>query len=125
MIRRPPRSTLFPYTTLFRSHGAEGSLHMMLTAVRQNDLLGRPLVVVGEQNSSSQGGGDELLQGLRIGVVVQLELSSPPPDFYPQDLLDVLAGGKILGVGFQALEGVTLPLGPGLLAPLEFPLQFA
>src|SRR5258708_10807025 len=22
MIRRPPRSTLFPYTTLFRSHGA-------------------------------------------------------------------------------------------------------
>src|SRR2546429_4519680 len=44
-------------------HGAEGSLHMMLTAVRQNDLLGRPLVVVGEQNSSSQGGGDELLQG--------------------------------------------------------------
>src|SRR5256885_15727829 len=27
MIRRPPRSTLFPYTTLFRSmaqHGAEG-----------------------------------------------------------------------------------------------------
>src|SRR2546426_5682932 len=30
MIRRPPRSTLFPYTTLFRSHGgarAPGSLH--------------------------------------------------------------------------------------------------
>src|SRR2546427_12293593 len=25
MIRRPPRSTLFPYTTLFRSHGAPGS----------------------------------------------------------------------------------------------------
>src|SRR2546429_3817883 len=24
MIRRPPRSTLFPYTTLFRSHGMEG-----------------------------------------------------------------------------------------------------
>src|SRR3712207_7329519 len=23
MIRRPPRSTLFPYTTLFRSHEAE------------------------------------------------------------------------------------------------------
>src|SRR2546430_5818741 len=27
MIRRPPRSTLFPYTTLFRSHrGSRGSL---------------------------------------------------------------------------------------------------
>src|SRR3989454_4193037 len=24
MIRRPPRSTLFPYTTLFRSHGGPG-----------------------------------------------------------------------------------------------------
>src|SRR2546429_5422218 len=24
MIRRPPRSTLFPYTTLFRSHHATG-----------------------------------------------------------------------------------------------------
>src|SRR3712207_7983995 len=26
MIRRPPRSTLFPYTTLFRSDRAEGPL---------------------------------------------------------------------------------------------------
>src|SRR5688572_32350095 len=26
MIRRPPRSTLFPYTTLFRSHGVEALL---------------------------------------------------------------------------------------------------
>src|SRR3712207_6986034 len=25
MIRRPPRSTLFPYTTLFRSHPGPGS----------------------------------------------------------------------------------------------------
>src|SRR5436189_1291032 len=27
MIRRPPRSTLFPYTTLFRSHGPADLLH--------------------------------------------------------------------------------------------------
>src|SRR3989442_11425994 len=26
MIRRPPRSTLFPYTTLFRSRGQTGAL---------------------------------------------------------------------------------------------------
>src|SRR2546430_12252016 len=25
MIRRPPRSTLFPYTTLFRSHNVHGT----------------------------------------------------------------------------------------------------
>src|SRR5689334_24182054 len=29
MLRRPPRSTLFPYTTLFRSEGVEGrELHV-------------------------------------------------------------------------------------------------
>src|SRR2546430_13604400 len=27
MIRRPPRSTLFPYTTLFRSRASAGSFH--------------------------------------------------------------------------------------------------
>src|SRR3712207_7040576 len=27
MIRRPPRSTLFPYTTLFRSHIASKQIH--------------------------------------------------------------------------------------------------
>src|SRR2546427_6497700 len=27
MIRRPPRSTLFPYTTLFRSHGVQHVFH--------------------------------------------------------------------------------------------------
>src|SRR5438105_11546465 len=28
MIRRPPRSTLFPYTTLFRSHRDRGGRHV-------------------------------------------------------------------------------------------------
>src|SRR5258708_20147810 len=32
MIRRPPRSTLFPYTTLFRSHDAVGHRHGCGTA---------------------------------------------------------------------------------------------
>src|SRR5438874_12711237 len=29
MIRRPPRSTLFPCTTLFRSHGSAGSAYSL------------------------------------------------------------------------------------------------
>src|SRR2546425_8022074 len=39
MIRRPPRSTLFPYTTLFRSlrHCLDSSLH--LRVVLQLDLV--------------------------------------------------------------------------------------
>src|SRR3712207_8721148 len=36
MIRRPPRSTLFPYTTLFRS---EGSLEQLLAVENQTELI--------------------------------------------------------------------------------------
>src|SRR2546422_747972 len=35
MIRRPPRSTLFPYTTLFRSHESQGTHHRAARAVLQ------------------------------------------------------------------------------------------
>src|SRR5688572_32553808 len=38
MIRRPPRSTLFPYTTLFRSPDARGFERVDRSAQRQNDL---------------------------------------------------------------------------------------
>src|SRR3989442_6548081 len=33
MIRRPPRSTLFPYTTLFRSVGSHSCSHPYLTKI--------------------------------------------------------------------------------------------
>src|SRR3712207_8730714 len=36
MIRRPPRSTLFPYTTLFRSDDA-ATLHAFVSAAKQTD----------------------------------------------------------------------------------------
>src|SRR6266511_5255472 len=40
MIRRPPRSTLFPYTTLFRSHGLSLSiLQPTVNAERFNVVL--------------------------------------------------------------------------------------
>src|SRR3712207_6945727 len=34
MIRRPPRSTLFPYTTLFRSRAAISPIYLLLPCVR-------------------------------------------------------------------------------------------
>src|SRR2546429_6611863 len=34
MIRRPPRSTLFPYTTLFRSHLGEGEVAFVFAIVK-------------------------------------------------------------------------------------------
>src|SRR3712207_8792906 len=50
MIRRPPRSTLFPYTTLFRSHVAahgrrdRGDRHLVAPGAEH-----RPAVLVAEQ----------------------------------------------------------------------------
>ena len=39
MIRRPPRSTLFPYTTLFRSDTGKITLEEMLDKARQPGAL--------------------------------------------------------------------------------------
>src|SRR5687768_18291123 len=47
MIRRPPRSTLFPYTTLFRSQYVDCSLQIL----DQLDLLGP--IIVGEADGVS------------------------------------------------------------------------
>src|SRR2546422_5218480 len=38
MIRRPPRSTLFPYTTLFRSHDQRVDLLAQIVGSRRGDL---------------------------------------------------------------------------------------
>src|SRR3712207_7517014 len=40
MIRRPPRSTLFPYTTLFRSETTTPEAYRVLTLVAINVLVG-------------------------------------------------------------------------------------
>src|SRR3712207_3597014 len=55
MIRRPPRSTLFPYTTLFRSElrllagrlgGEQEVLALLGDALRAGEVTLRPLVVL-------------------------------------------------------------------------------
>src|SRR5258707_15151498 len=57
MIRRPPRSTLFPYTTLFRSQ-AEHQRHAEDKNARGRHLLAeRPCPVVGQQHDGEDGAG--------------------------------------------------------------------
>src|SRR2546422_2398308 len=50
MIRRPPRSTLFPYTTLFRSRGDGDYIHQQGPAPQQleQDGVGHVVASVGE-----------------------------------------------------------------------------
>src|SRR3712207_7431027 len=46
MIRRPPRSTLFPYTTLFRSLGSEGIDLGVVVAMLFGGVLAAPLAAM-------------------------------------------------------------------------------
>src|SRR2546422_4838189 len=52
MIRRPPRSTLFPYTTLFRSRAAVPAVRRLLRAVST-----AALAHAQEQGDDGRGGG--------------------------------------------------------------------
>src|SRR5438270_6201438 len=53
MIRRPPRSTLFPYTTLFRSQHAMGSLDRLLTYARGESLSVEQLSALAAESCST------------------------------------------------------------------------
>src|SRR3712207_9041208 len=62
MIRRPPRSTLFPYTTLFRSR-LERAQRLSVVGARLGQLLGRRVEgdetepeVVGQGSGERAGG---------------------------------------------------------------------
>src|SRR5256885_8706682 len=67
MIRRPPRSTLFPYTPLFRSHEAEAAAILapysndegLATAIRKLRAAGE-VVVVGLPGHDDLPGGSQL-----------------------------------------------------------------
>src|SRR2546430_10242069 len=55
MIRRPPRSTLFPYTTLFRSRcGVIGIVRRKEIGVRRQAVLGRKGEVLRRRDVAAQ-----------------------------------------------------------------------
>src|SRR3712207_7705672 len=64
MIRRPPRSTLFPYTTLFRSFSAST---LSLTEKRPRRLAGLPQDPIAP-GARSDGDGDDGASGARFST---------------------------------------------------------
>src|SRR2546422_8499765 len=76
MIRRPPRSTLFPYTTLFRSHiGLKAGLPIEVPAVTVNRLCGSgfeaitqgaQLILLGEAEVVLCGGAESMSQAPHV-----------------------------------------------------------
>src|SRR3712207_4387881 len=76
MIRRPPRSTLFPYTTLFRSPVSFITL----------------IIVLG-------------LQGLIVGAFGRLALPGKDPMSIPQTIALGLAGTFLAGIVVYVISG--------------------
>src|SRR3712207_8804742 len=67
MIRRPPRSTLFPYTTLFRSvqviYGTHLGLSASGTAIVPDQLWSQNLPDIGGDLETGDGFGESLSSG--------------------------------------------------------------
>src|SRR5258708_39289845 len=70
MIRRPPRSTLFPYTTLFRSLIAQGRLGR-LVAVTGAALFYKPDAYFEEGPWRREAGGGPILLNMIHDVAAQ------------------------------------------------------
>src|SRR5258708_33351998 len=113
MIRRPPRSTLFPYTTLFRSEFVE---HIR---VKPDGILGK-LELVGlrvpvgcelghlQPLGLAEGVGEALIVGENVGEVLGLDVVSlaevGPHDLVVGLLLGDEAGDGAVGAGANRLK---------------------
>src|SRR2546427_12997292 len=68
MIRRPPRSTLFPYTTLFRSRRGRTPIGFALYYFTYSTFLGRPTLYLEDlfvlAEARGNGAGRALLRAL-------------------------------------------------------------
>src|SRR3989449_5882807 len=85
MIRRPPRSTLFPYTTLFRSHPVRfGRVERLSAPLRQakrgcaHRFRGQAPLVVVEQETSIRRPG-QVSQSPLEQALLQLQFVGPQP----------------------------------------------
>src|SRR5258708_26052109 len=81
MIRRPPRSTLFPYTTLFRSAGHHRAT-MLQTQRSLPGLLGAPLGRSEEHTSELQS-PDHLVCRLLLEKKKRTESTTQQPGVSP------------------------------------------
>src|SRR3712207_9215602 len=103
MIRRPPRSTLFPYTTLFRSSaGARSAVIPARRVILATGALERPMPVRGWTlpGVMTVGAGQTLLKAQGIAPTGRVGLAGcgPPPWLYAAQCVAAGAGPP-LGLG--------------------------
>src|ERR1043166_1038080 len=86
MIRRPPRSTLFPYTTLFRSivaaiHSAAHDRCTIVTDVGQHQMWVAKLYPYGRPNTHITSGGLGTM-GFAVPAAMGVKLARPREDVW-------------------------------------------
>src|SRR5215213_4562040 len=118
MIRRPPRSTLFPYTTLFRSHRREVPLPALLEQQREEEHLKEDIAqLVDHRLGVVAVGGVRELVGLldrvrhdRAGVLLTIPraLAAQPPRHLvevPQRFEEIRFGQPPVSPGIEMPPG--------------------
>src|SRR3712207_3663066 len=110
MIRRPPRSTLFPYTTLFRSSNAVNVVkHIYATHGEDTEILFGPDMFLGAYVEKMVGrtmhvwdGECHVHAGIRPGDIADVRAQNPGADFliHPEcgcstSVMEYVAAGDI------------------------------
>src|SRR3712207_8536438 len=123
MIRRPPRSTLFPYTTLFRSLGYHGFTGSICASINDEIVHGIPnpdrRLAEGDNISIDCGA---ILQGWHSDSAVTVTVGTPSPE--DAGLLEVtersmwaglaraIAGGRLTDISHAVEQTITAEAHP-------------
>src|SRR5256885_8168377 len=119
MIRRPPRSTLFPYTTLFRSYDSR--------RVQSNTLF---VAIRGEKSDGHQFVDQAIEQGASV-IVAEREISSPRATCLDRKSTRLNSSHLVISYAVFCLKKKTSKIGlihdvvPGIILPLELCNLFA
>src|SRR2546422_4757279 len=111
MIRRPPRSTLFPYTTLFRSVFQHADQQLFAPTVREDVRFGPRALGLGEQEVERRT--DDALEDLDLTPHAAHHPYDLPPAFRK---LAALAGALALEPALLVLDEPTIGLDRALRA---------
>src|SRR3990172_5250990 len=101
MIRRPPRSTLFPYTTLFRSRGFRAS-----SCASTSRLSAMASVRAPAMATRSEGHKSEIHSPLHLLYPLFFFNDTAPTEIYPLSLHDALPISRVSCVELRVHQPV-------------------
>src|ERR1051326_6074750 len=118
MIRRPPRSTLFPYTTLFRSHShrRDSMTHFILVTAGHVD-HGKSSLVKALTGTDPDRLPEEKARGITIDLgFAQLNLDGQNNETFSIGIIDVpgheeFVRNMLAGVGSADIALLTIAVG--------------